>query len=65
MLARAGHKVIRLKRIALGPVQLDHLASGKARRLSAPEREALRRAATRQQRRSPQVPVGRREDMEK
>jgi 23S rRNA pseudouridine2605 synthase len=45
MLARLGHKVLRLRRIAIGPVQLDNLKTGKARRLSAPELTALRRAA--------------------
>jgi 23S rRNA pseudouridine2605 synthase len=46
MLARLGHKVLRLRRIAIGPVQLGNLKSGKARRLSAPELAALRRAAS-------------------
>src|SRR2546430_11708755 len=36
-----------LFRSALGPVQLAHLPSGKARRLNAKERDSLRRAATR------------------
>lgn len=44
MLARLEHKVMRLRRIALGPVRLDRLPSGKSRRLSLPEIEALRRA---------------------
>jgi 23S rRNA pseudouridine2605 synthase len=47
MLARLGHKVLRLRRIALGPVQLDRLPSGKARKLALAELEALRRAAER------------------
>jgi 23S rRNA pseudouridine2605 synthase len=47
MLARLGHKVIRLRRIALGPVQLDRLPSGKARRVSLAELEALRKATER------------------
>jgi 23S rRNA pseudouridine2605 synthase len=46
MLARLGHKVLRLRRVAIGPVQLRHLASGKARRLSGAELAALRRAAS-------------------
>jgi 23S rRNA pseudouridine2605 synthase len=50
MLAKLGHKVMRLKRIALGPLLLGNLPSGKARRLSAHERNALRRAATRRER---------------
>ncbi len=43
MLARLEHKVLRLRRIALGPVQLERLASGKARRLLPAELDALRR----------------------
>jgi 23S rRNA pseudouridine2605 synthase len=46
MLARLGHKVLRLRRIALGPVELGELPLGKARRLSPEEVEALRGAAT-------------------
>src|SRR5262249_3807880 len=45
MLARQGHKVLRLRRIAIGSVQLDRLPVGKARRLKAPELAGLRRAA--------------------
>jgi 23S rRNA pseudouridine2605 synthase len=45
MLARLGHKVVRLRRMAIGPVQLGALAAGKARKLSGPELTALRRAA--------------------
>src|SRR5262249_15058672 len=41
LLARLGHKVMRLKRTAIGPVKLDRLPNGKARRLSAPELERL------------------------
>jgi 23S rRNA pseudouridine2605 synthase len=53
MLARLGHKVLRLERIALGPVKLGALAPGKARRLTRLEVDALRtltrRAAARAQ----------------
>jgi 23S rRNA pseudouridine2605 synthase len=42
MLARLGHKVLRLERIALGPVKLGGLAAGKARRLTRLEIDALR-----------------------
>jgi 23S rRNA pseudouridine2605 synthase len=42
MLARLGHKVMRLRRIALGPVELGSLSRGKSRRLSNAELEALR-----------------------
>ncbi len=45
MLAKLGHKVLRLKRTAIGPVTLDRLPRGKARRLSGPELEALRHSA--------------------
>jgi 23S rRNA pseudouridine2605 synthase len=45
MLARLGHKVLRLRRIALGPIEMGALSSGKARRLSGPEVIALREAS--------------------
>jgi 23S rRNA pseudouridine2605 synthase len=45
MLARLGHKVLHLRRIALGPVELKGLSSGKARRLTLQEVQALDRAA--------------------
>jgi 23S rRNA pseudouridine2605 synthase len=51
MLARLGHKVMRLKRIAIGPVKIGNLAGGKARRLTAGEVEGLRRTAERRDRR--------------
>jgi 23S rRNA pseudouridine2605 synthase len=44
MLARLGHKVMRLRRIAIGPVRLDRLPPGKARRLKPDELTRLRRA---------------------
>jgi 23S rRNA pseudouridine2605 synthase len=47
MLARLGHKVMRLRRLAIGPVHLGRLAPGKARRLAPEELAALRRAAQR------------------
>jgi 23S rRNA pseudouridine2605 synthase len=43
MLAGLGHKVMRLKRVAIGPVRLDRLPKGKARRVSEPELIELRR----------------------
>jgi 23S rRNA pseudouridine2605 synthase len=43
MLAKLGHKVMRLKRTAIGPVELDRLPKGKARRLSGPELTALQK----------------------
>jgi 23S rRNA pseudouridine2605 synthase len=45
MLARLQHKVLRLRRLALGPVQLGRLAAGKSRRLTSQELEQLRGAA--------------------
>src|SRR5438132_110541 len=42
MLAKLGHKVMRLKRLTIGPVRLGHLGSGKARRLAPRELTALR-----------------------
>jgi 23S rRNA pseudouridine2605 synthase len=49
MLARLGHKVLSLRRVAIGPVQLGSLAKGKARQLSPPELNALKRAVQRRQ----------------
>jgi 23S rRNA pseudouridine2605 synthase len=54
MLARLGHKVLTLKRIAIGPVLLDRLPKGKARRLSLPELNALKQSVQRRQRPKPQ-----------
>ncbi len=45
MLARLGHKVMRLKRVALGPVELGRLATGKCRPLTSLELKLLRRAS--------------------
>jgi 23S rRNA pseudouridine2605 synthase len=47
MLARLGHKVMRLKRIAIGSVQLGSLSSGKARRLLPAEVLELGRLTSR------------------
>jgi 23S rRNA pseudouridine2605 synthase len=47
MLAKLGHKVMRLKRLAIGPVRIGHLRTGKARRLSPRELTILRSAAER------------------
>lgn len=49
MLARLGHKVMRLRRLALGPVELGKLALGKSRPLSGTEIAALRASARRDQ----------------
>jgi 23S rRNA pseudouridine2605 synthase len=45
MLARLGHKVLNLRRVALGRVQLKSLAPGKARRLTPEELALLQRVA--------------------
>jgi 23S rRNA pseudouridine2605 synthase len=44
VLARVGHKVMRLVRIATGPVKLGELEPGDSRRLTRQEVEALRRS---------------------
>jgi 23S rRNA pseudouridine2605 synthase len=53
MLARLGHKVMRLRRVAIGPVHLRHLGPGKARRLEHQEVAALQRTAQRRGRKEP------------
>ena len=45
LLARLGHRVRLLQRIAIGPVRLKGIASGDWRELTGAERSALRRAA--------------------
>jgi 23S rRNA pseudouridine2605 synthase len=47
MLARLGHKVLTLRRVAIGPVQLDRLPRGKARRLAGHELRELQQIAER------------------
>jgi 23S rRNA pseudouridine2605 synthase len=54
MLARLNHKVLRLRRIAIGPVELGNLLPGKSRPLLPHELSALRRSAERQARRGQQ-----------
>jgi 23S rRNA pseudouridine2605 synthase len=44
MLAKLSHKVLQLKRIAIGPIQIDRLPKGKARKLTVVELEELRKA---------------------
>ncbi|HLA84361.1 MAG TPA: pseudouridine synthase [Thermoguttaceae bacterium] len=44
VLAKVGHKVLRLVRIAVGPVRLGNMASGECRPLSRQEIQALRKA---------------------
>jgi 23S rRNA pseudouridine2605 synthase len=50
MLARLNHKVLRLKRTAIGPVLLGRLASGRSRPLTKAELSRLRRASNRRTR---------------
>jgi 23S rRNA pseudouridine2605 synthase len=47
MLARLEHKVLRLRRVALGPLALAALPTGKSRRLRRDEIEGLRNSAER------------------
>ncbi len=47
LLARVGHKVTRLRRIAIGPLRLDDLPVGANRRLERGEIESLQRASRR------------------
>jgi 23S rRNA pseudouridine2605 synthase len=53
LLARVGHKVQRLKRIAVGPVRLGELPAGAVRPLSREEVQALEKAVTRGSREEP------------
>lgn len=46
MLAKLGHKVLKLKRIAIGPILLDRLPKAKSRRLSRAEVESLQKLVT-------------------
>lgn len=47
MLAKQNHKVMRLRRVAIGPVRLDRLPKGKSRKLALAEIEALRKSVAR------------------
>ncbi len=58
MLARLGHKVLRLRRIALGPVKLGELPRGKSRKLSPAEVAELRQAAQPPRRQAGQPSAG-------
>ncbi|AMV25965.1 Ribosomal large subunit pseudouridine synthase B [Gemmata sp. SH-PL17] len=49
MLAKLDHKVMRLKRVAIGPVKLDKLPKGKARRISEDELKELKLFVTKSQ----------------
>jgi 23S rRNA pseudouridine2605 synthase len=48
MLARLEHKVLRLKRVAIGPVDIGSLSAGKSRRLTRQELNALQRHGDKQ-----------------
>jgi 23S rRNA pseudouridine2605 synthase len=50
MLAKLNHKVLRLKRIAIGSVDLDNLLPKKSRQLRPQELKSLKRLATRHER---------------
>ena len=50
MLAKLGHKVMRLRRTSIGPVKLDRLPKGKSRKLSLKELQALRQSVLGRQR---------------
>ncbi|HEV3138574.1 MAG TPA: pseudouridine synthase [Pirellulales bacterium] len=56
LLARVGHKAMRLKRIALGPVRLADLPSGQVRPLLREELKSLRQAARGNQAKSSRSP---------
>lgn len=47
VLARIGHKVLRLMRVAIGPLRLGKLAAGESRRLTSAEVQALAAAVRR------------------
>lgn len=55
VLAAIGHKVTRLKRIGIGPLQLGELAVGAHRRLTGEEIRALKQAAAGTAKRSPKA----------
>jgi 23S rRNA pseudouridine2605 synthase len=50
MLAKLDHKVLRLKRIEIGPVELGSLATGKSRPLTPQELKSVKRLAEKQKR---------------
>jgi 23S rRNA pseudouridine2605 synthase len=56
LLARVGHKAMRLKRIALGPVRLADLPAGQVRPLLREELKSLRQAARESHSQSPRRP---------
>jgi 23S rRNA pseudouridine2605 synthase len=47
MLAKLDHKVLRLKRVAIGPVDIGSLQPRKSRQLTSSELKSLKRTAAR------------------
>ena len=58
MLARSGHKVLRLKRIAIGPLRMADMPPGSYRRLERAEVRALEAAVAAQEKRAAAKPLG-------
>ncbi len=56
MLAKLHHKVLRLRRLAIGPVELGHLAPGKSRPLAPAELKSLQRLAARDEPETEEAP---------
>jgi 23S rRNA pseudouridine2605 synthase len=56
MLAKLNHKVLRLKRVAIGPIGIGTLRSGKSRPLRAEEVNRLRRSCERSERKETHAP---------
>src|SRR5262249_30656168 len=54
MLARLEHKVLRLRRVAIGPIRLGRLAKGKSRPPTGGQRGQIRRLAARGARGTPE-----------
>src|SRR5262249_30245446 len=52
MLARLGHKVLRLRRVAIGPGELGRPSAGKARPVTGAGLQSLKRLAERADRKS-------------
>ncbi len=57
MLAKLGHKVLALRRVAIGPIKAPGLLPGKAKRLRGDEVQQLRDAALHEERSQRQRPV--------
>ncbi len=57
VLARVGHKVVQLKRVAIGPIRLGTMPVGAHRMLGRDEVQALRRATKRRRKTSTESPT--------